>query len=110
MICAVLQAAIKTEGALTTTDADQIVAAFQQYVIAQQQLLAILITKAGLFAVVPSLVQPVGPVLQSLQPLVDSLAYTLCTLLQNFQSEVDAIKNGQASLDITLSLGVQAYA
>ncbi|KAI0436190.1 hypothetical protein F4803DRAFT_543141, partial [Xylaria telfairii] len=87
-------------------DAQQVRAAFLQFVAVHQALLNILIGKAGLFSVVPIIGQPVATVLRSVEGVVDTIAIDLINLIRDPSADITPDAN---SLDATLALSISSY-
>ncbi|KAI1826794.1 UVI-1 [Xylaria intraflava] len=87
-------------------NADLVFDAFRAFVRVHQDLLNILIGKAGLLTSVPIVGQPVAAALRGVEAIVDAIAITLINLFQaradDFQSEANALGN-------TLDLTIQKY-
>ncbi|GAP84402.1 hypothetical protein SAMD00023353_0702220 [Rosellinia necatrix] len=87
-------------------DAQLVRGVFLQFVAVHQALLNILIGKAGLFSVVPVIGQPVATVLRSVEGVVDSIAVSLISLIQDPSADITPDAN---SLDNTLLLAIDSY-
>ncbi|KAI0968509.1 hypothetical protein F4678DRAFT_443181 [Xylaria arbuscula] len=88
------------------SDAQQVRAAFLDFVAVHQALLNILIGKAGLFSLVPGVGVPVATALRGVEAVVDSIAVSLIQLIQDPTADITADAN---SLDATLTLAINEY-
>lgn len=87
-------------------DADLIFDAFRGFVRVHQQLLNILIGKAGILSKIPIVGQPVATVLRSVENVVDTIAITLINLVEARAKDLESEAN---SLGATLDLAIQEY-
>ncbi|KAH7309196.1 UVI-1 [Stachybotrys elegans] len=87
-------------------DSTLIFDAFRTFVRVHQELLNILIGRAGLFSTVPFVGQPVSAVLRAVEGVVDALAFSLIDMAesaaQGLQQEADALGS-------TLDAAINAY-
>ncbi|KAF3180125.1 hypothetical protein TWF225_001828 [Orbilia oligospora] len=90
------------------TDAKAIADAFRMFVKVHQELLNILIGKAGLFTLVPIIGQPVASVLRSLEAIVDTVAFGIIDTVEVAASK-DTIQSDAGSLSATISLSIKSY-
>jgi len=87
-------------------DSDAIFDAFRIFIRVHQELLSILIGKAGLFNLVPFIGAPVTGVLQLVEGVVDTIALTL---VNNVQSHANEIQQQLSSFDLSINVSVKAY-
>jgi hypothetical protein len=87
-------------------DSDSIFNAFRDFVKVHQQLLNILIGKAGLFTTVPIIGAPVAAVLRSLEAVVDSIAFNLIDTVQSRSADLQAQAE---SLSGTIKNAIKSY-
>ncbi|KAI8625350.1 hypothetical protein F5Y19DRAFT_450410 [Xylariaceae sp. FL1651] len=87
-------------------DADLIFNAFRGFVRVHQELLNILIGKAGILEKVPVVGQPVATVLRQVEGVVDTIAITLINTVESRSKDLEAEAN---SLGNTLDLTIQKY-
>ncbi|KAK6544056.1 hypothetical protein TWF694_000769 [Orbilia ellipsospora] len=87
-------------------DSDNIFNAFREFVRVHQQLLNILIGKAGLFQTVPLIGEPVAQVLRSLEAIVDTVAFGLIDTVQSRSADIQA---QASSLDVTIGNAIKSY-
>ncbi|KAF3087298.1 hypothetical protein TWF569_008928 [Orbilia oligospora] len=90
------------------TDAKAIADAFRMFVKVHQELLNILIGKAGLFTLVPIIGQPVASVLRSLEAIVDTVALGIINTVEVAASK-ETIQSDADSLSATISLSINSY-
>ncbi|GAW15451.1 hypothetical protein ANO14919_048600 [Xylariales sp. No.14919] len=89
-----------------TADADLIFNAFRGFVRVHQELLNILIGKAGILTKVPIIGQPVATVLRQVEGVVDTIAITLIDLVESRAKDLTSEAN---NLGGTLDLAIQEY-
>ncbi|KAI0447167.1 UVI-1 [Xylaria telfairii] len=91
-----------------TNDADAtlIFDAFRAFVRVHQELLNILIGKAGILTKVPFIGQPVATVLRSVESVVDTIAISLIDLVESRTKDLQSEANNLGS---TLDLAIQTY-
>ncbi|KAF4835729.1 hypothetical protein CGCTS75_v002219 [Colletotrichum tropicale] len=87
-------------------DADAIADAFRGFVRVHQELLKILIGKAGLFQTIPFVGQPIAAVLRQIESVVDTLAFTL---IDTVQSQASQIQSSGESLSRTVETAINSY-
>ncbi|KAI1131053.1 UVI-1 [Nemania abortiva] len=87
-------------------DADLVFDAFRGFVRVHQELLNILIGKAGLLTQVPFIGPPVAAVLRSVEGVVDSIAIFLIDTVEVYTTEIESEAN---SLGSTLDLTITKY-
>ncbi|KAI2633414.1 hypothetical protein GGS21DRAFT_134270 [Xylaria nigripes] len=87
-------------------DADLVFDAFREFVGVQQNLLNILIGKAGPLTSVPMVGQPVATVLRGVEGVVDQISIDLTS---QFQARADDIQVQASSLGDTLDLTITVY-
>ncbi|KAI0188834.1 UVI-1 [Xylaria flabelliformis] len=88
-------------------DADLVFNAFRAFVRVHQELLNILIGKAGIFTLFPFVGPPVAAALRGVEGVVDTITIALIGLLQDHVDDLTAEGN---SLTDTLDLAIQSYA
>ncbi|KAK6516164.1 hypothetical protein TWF506_006076 [Arthrobotrys conoides] len=89
-------------------DATAIANAFRTFVKVHQELLNILIGKAGLFSTVPLVGQPVAAVLRQLEAIVDTVAFAIIDLVDPSTQKME-ITSDAASLSGTIDLSIKSY-
>ncbi|KAI0458511.1 UVI-1 [Xylaria acuta] len=91
-----------------TSDADATIVfdAFRAFVRVHQELLNILIGKAGILTKVPFVGQPIATVLRSVEGVVDTIAITLIDLVESRTKDLTSEAN---SLGSTLDLTIERY-
>ncbi|KAI1423904.1 UVI-1 [Xylaria sp. FL1777] len=87
-------------------DADLILNAFRGFVRVHQELLNILIGKAGIITDVPVVGPPVAAVLRKVEGVVDTVAITLINLVEVRSKDLE---NEANNLDGTLKITIQKY-
>ncbi|KAI0975772.1 UVI-1 [Xylaria arbuscula] len=87
-------------------DSDLIFNTFRGFVRVHQELLSILIGKAGILEAVPFVGQPVAAVLRQVEGVVDTIAITLINLVQSRAQDLESEAN---NLGNTLDLAIQKY-
>ncbi|KAF3176669.1 hypothetical protein TWF106_005093 [Orbilia oligospora] len=90
------------------TDAKAIADAFRTFVKVHQDLLNILIGKAGLFTIVPIIGSPVAAVLRSLEAVVDTVALGIINTVE-VAVHKDTIRSDAGSLSATITVSINAY-
>ncbi|KAF3317413.1 hypothetical protein TWF173_011067 [Orbilia oligospora] len=90
------------------TDAKAIADAFRTFVKVHQDLLNILIGKAGLFTIVPIIGTPVAAVLRSLEAIVDTVALGIINTVE-VAVHKSAIQSDAGSLSATITVSINAY-
>jgi len=80
--------------------------AFREFVMIHQQLLNILIGKAGLFRAVPFIGEPVANVLVGIEMIVDSIAFAL---IDSCQSQAANVRQQSLQLKGTVQLSIKSY-
>ncbi|KAI1858562.1 hypothetical protein JX265_010655 [Neoarthrinium moseri] len=88
------------------TESDDVFDAFREFVRIHQQLLNILIGKAGLFQTVPFIGAPVAAVLRQIEAIVDTLAFAL---IDQVESRATDLQNQAGSLGMTVQTAIQQY-
>lgn len=88
------------------SDEQSILDAFTTFVQVHQELLNILIGKAGLLNDLPLVGPPVAQVLRSLEAVVDTIAFNLIDLVPDVAAPFTQQKN---SLDVTIALAITTY-
>ncbi|RMJ22902.1 hypothetical protein PHISP_06221 [Aspergillus sp. HF37] len=86
--------------------ADVIFDSFRTFVYVHQELLNILIGKAGLFSTVPIIGQPVSAVLRALEAAIDTFVLSLIDMME---SRVMDMKASAKALGSTLDTTIDAY-
>ncbi|KAI0105774.1 UVI-1 [Nemania sp. FL0031] len=85
-------------------DADLVFDAFRGFVRVHQELLNILIGKAGLLTQVPFIGPPVAAVLRQVEGVVDSIAFFLIDTVEGRTKDIESEANSLGStLDLTIS-------
>ncbi|KAJ8126443.1 hypothetical protein O1611_g7193 [Lasiodiplodia mahajangana] len=85
-------------------DADLVFDAFRGFVRVHQELLNILIGKAGILTQVPFIGPPVATVLRSVEGVVDSIAFFLIDTVEARTKDIESEANSLGStLDLTIS-------
>ncbi|KAK3191659.1 hypothetical protein K4F52_002474 [Lecanicillium sp. MT-2017a] len=87
-------------------DADIIFDAFRTFVMVHQQLLNILIGKAGIVQRVPIIGQPMAAILRALEEIVDTFAYSLIDMMQD---RVEDMQQQATDLGETIDNCIAAY-
>ncbi|KAI1755839.1 UVI-1 [Xylaria castorea] len=87
-------------------DATLVFDAFRSFVRVHQELLNILIGKAGILEQVPFIGPPVASVLRGVESVVDTIAITLIDLVESHSKDIQSDAN---SLGSTLDLAIQKY-
>ncbi|KAI0542708.1 UVI-1 [Xylaria digitata] len=95
-----------TQQVTSQADADLIFNAFRAFVRVHQELLNILIGKAGILTKVPVIGQPVAAVLRQVEGVVDTIAITLIDLVELRSKDLISEAN---NLGGTLDLAIQQY-
>jgi len=80
--------------------------AFSDFITVHQQLLSILIGKAGLFSDIPFIGEPVAEALRQVEGVVDTVALSLASMVPTYADQVGA-KTG--SLNTQLEQAITAY-
>ncbi|KAI1741811.1 hypothetical protein F4680DRAFT_415177 [Xylaria scruposa] len=88
-------------------DADLVFNAFRAFVRVHQELLNIIIGKAGVLTLFPFVGPPIAAALRGVEGIVDTITITLIGLLQDHVDDLTAEAN---SLTDTLDLAIQTYA
>jgi hypothetical protein len=92
---------------LSSSDCQLIANAFRTFVEVHQQLLNILIGKAGLFQAAPFIGSPVATALRQIEGLVDALAYALIDIAEGTcKTDID---DQRQSFAVTAALAVSKY-
>jgi len=87
-------------------DSDAIAEAFRGFVRVHQDLLNILIGKAGLLSTVPFVGAPMAAVLRAVENVVDQLAFSLIDIVESRTKDLQA---DAKSLDGSLDTAIKAY-
>jgi len=87
-------------------DEQSILDAFTTFVTVHQELLNILIGKAGILNDLPLVGPPVAQLLRSLEAVVDSVAFALIDFVPDLQAQMTTQKG---NLDVTLGLAITTY-
>ncbi|KAK6508882.1 hypothetical protein TWF481_003649 [Arthrobotrys musiformis] len=89
-------------------DAKAVADAFRLFVKVHQDLLNILIGKAGLFTIVPIIGTPVAAVLRSIEAVVDTAAFGIINTVEVAASKA-LIQSDADSLHATIGVSINAY-
>ncbi|KAK0613984.1 hypothetical protein B0T14DRAFT_499352 [Immersiella caudata] len=92
----------------TAADATAVANAFREFVRVHQVLLNILIGKAGLFQTVLVIGAPVASALQSLEAIVDTVAFNLIDLVDP-ATQKNQITGDAKALSNTIGIAIKAY-
>jgi len=101
-----IQAMAGTQPFSVLSDEQSILNAFTTFVEVHQELLNILIGKAGLLNDLPFVGPPVAEVLRSLEAVVDTIAFGLIDLVPDVAAP---FTNQMNSLDVTIGQAINAY-
>jgi len=97
---------IQGTGELANGQQTNVFNAFRDFVTVHQELLSILIGKAGILQDIPFVGGPVASVLRTIESVVDSFALELIDVAQN---EAANLQNQATALDGTLNQAINAY-
>ncbi|KAI9897349.1 hypothetical protein N3K66_007205 [Trichothecium roseum] len=86
--------------------ADEIFDAFRTFVMVHQELLNVLIGKAGLFNTIPFIGQPVAAVLRAVESVVDTIAFSL---IDSIESRAADLTKEADSLSSTIGTAIDTY-
>ncbi|KAM7208385.1 hypothetical protein V8F20_001363 [Naviculisporaceae sp. PSN 640] len=92
----------------SVSDAKLIADAFRTFVRVHQELLNILIGKAGLVTSLPIVGPPVAAVLRSLEAIVDTIAFGLIDIIDPSDQKAD-LTSDYKSLDASITLTINKY-
>ncbi|PMD29432.1 UVI-1 protein [Hyaloscypha variabilis F] len=101
-----IQAMQGTQPFNVLSDENSILDAFTTFVEVHQELLQILIGKAGLLNDLPFVGPPVAQVLRNLESVVDTIAFALIDLVPDVAGRFTDQKN---TLDVTIGQAIDAY-
>ncbi|WQF75970.1 hypothetical protein CDEST_00984 [Colletotrichum destructivum] len=87
-------------------ESDAIFEAVRTFVRIHQQLLNVLIGKAGLFSTIPIVGQPVAAVLRAVEGIVDAVAFAL---IDGVQSRANDLKTELGGLTVTIKTATKQY-
>ena len=98
--------ATNSVGPFSLADQTAIFNAFRTFVAVHQQLLNILIGKAGLFSAIPFVGQPISGALRAIEAAVDTIANALIDACQDVSADLTLQKN---SLKDTIQQAEKSY-
>jgi len=98
--------AMQTPETFIDQDATNIYNAFSAFITVHQELLSILIGKAGLFSDIPFIGEPVAQALREVESVVDTVALSLASMVPSYANQ---ISSQTGSLNTSLQKAITAY-